>query len=168
MAPDDGQIAAEFGGQPPAPGAGGPVRVVVDLAAPDGRGPLVKEPHQGADQAGLTLAPFPEQNDVVSRDQRPLEVRQHRLAEPDDARKRVAAGPDHGQQVPSYLLPDPAVFVPASPQFGERGNGRWKLTLGVWLHNSRLCGRRGPWHVAQVTGQAPAPGRTWHTSIPWR
>jgi hypothetical protein len=73
------------------------VRVVVDLAAGDNRRPLVEQPDQGADQAGLTLASFPEHDDVVAGDQGPLEMRQYGLPEPDDAGKRIVPGPHHGQ-----------------------------------------------------------------------
>ena len=113
VSPGDGQVVAEFGGEPSAPRAGGLVGMVVDLAARDDRGPLVEQPDQGADQPGLTLATLPEQDDVVPRDQGPLQVRQHGLAEPDDAGKRILPGPHHGQQVLSDLRSDPEVFVTA-------------------------------------------------------
>ena len=38
-----------------------------------------------ADQPGLALAALAEQDDVVPGEQRPLEVGQHGLVEPDDA-----------------------------------------------------------------------------------
>ena len=89
--------------------------MVVDLAARDGRAPLVEQPDQGADQPGLTLPALAEQDDVVPRDQGALEVGQYGLAESDDAGERILAGSHHGQQVFSYFRPDPAVFMAARP-----------------------------------------------------
>ncbi len=158
VAPGDGQVVAEFGGDPPAPRAGGLVRVVVDLAARDDRGPLVEQSDQGADQPGLTLAALSEQDDVVARDQGPLQVRQHGLAEPDDAGERILTGPHHGQQVRSDFLPHAAVLVTAGAELGEGagpgGRGRWLaglVMLAVLVHPSRLCRDRRSSHMSQVT-----------------
>src|SRR5579862_864738 len=111
--PGDGELITELGSEPAAPRAARLVRMVVDLAALHGWGPLVEQPGQGADQAGLTLTALPEQDDVVPRDQGPLEVRQDGLAEPDDAREGVLPGPHHGKQVLPDLVLDAAVHVTA-------------------------------------------------------
>ena len=87
--------------------------MVVDLAALDGRGPLIEQPGQGPDQPGLTLAAFAEQDDVVPGDQGPLEVGQDGLVEPDDAGEGILSGPHHGEQVLPYLCLDAAVYVTA-------------------------------------------------------
>ena len=64
--------------------------MVVDLAALDGRSPLVEQPAEGADKPGLALAALPEQDDVVPGDEGALEVRQDGLAESDDAGEGVS------------------------------------------------------------------------------
>ena len=162
--PGDGQVITELAGEPAAPRAGGRVGVVVDLAARDGRGPLVEQPGQRADQPRLTLAAFPEQDDVVPGDQRALEVRQDGLAEPDDAGERILPGPHHGEQVLPDLFLNAAVFVPAGAQLTEGGGGRraaagvgrfpptrvWTVGAVIWLHYSTLCRHRGCSHTAQV------------------
>ena len=87
--------------------------MVVDLAALDGRSPLIEQPGQGPDQPGLTLAAFAEQDDVVPGDQGALEVGQDGLAEPDDAGEGILSGPHHDEQVVPYLFLDAAVYVTA-------------------------------------------------------
>src|SRR5579863_4202031 len=102
--------------------------MVVDLAALHGWGPLVEQPGQGADQPGLTLAALPEQDDVVPRDQGPLEVGQDGLAEPDDAGERVPPGPHHGEQVVPDLVFDAAVLVTACTQLAQGSSRRRRAT----------------------------------------
>ena len=75
----------------------GCVRVVADLAALDDRAPLVEQARERAHEAGLALAALAEQDEVVSGEQRRLELGQHGLLEADHARgrrpRRPAAGP---------------------------------------------------------------------------
>src|SRR5262249_14956995 len=115
MAPDDRQVVAELGRQPPAARTNRGVRVVVYLAALDGRGPVVEQPGHRADQPGLPLAALAEQDDVVPGDERALDVRQDTLVEPDDAGKPVLPGPHPREQGLSYFLLDASVDVPAPP-----------------------------------------------------
>ena len=109
----------ELGGEALAPCAHRRIRMVVDLAAGHHRCPFVQQAAERADQPRLPLPPLAEQDDVVPGDQRPLEVRQYGLAEPDDAGERVLASAQPGQQVFSYLRPDPTVFVTAHAQLGN-------------------------------------------------
>src|SRR5260370_29968032 len=156
------------------------VGMIVDLAALDGRGPLIEQPAQGADQPGLTLAASPEQDDVVPGDQGALEVGQRGLPEPDDAGKGILPGPHHGEQILPYLSLDTAVYVPARAQFAESGDGG-RLTaarggviprtlarrggacgacvvmLAVLLHHSTVCRDRTSLHLAQFSGRVPGP-----------
>src|ERR1017187_3272790 len=100
------RLVAELPRQPAAPAADRGDRMVVDLAAGDHRRPLVEQAGQGADQPGLALAALAEQDNVVTGDQRPLQVREYGIAESEDAGKRIAAGPQPGQQVLPYLVLD--------------------------------------------------------------
>ena len=56
-------------------------RVLVELAADEDRRPLVEQPDEGADQAGLALAALAEQDEVVAGDDRPLDLGQHGVLE---------------------------------------------------------------------------------------
>ena len=93
------QVVAGLGGEPGTAGAAGRVRVVVDLAALDDRRPLVQQAGQRADQPRLALAALTQQDHVVPGDDRALEVRQHGLAESDDARERGLTGAQVLEQV---------------------------------------------------------------------
>jgi hypothetical protein len=153
VAPDDRQVLAELFGQPPAPGTHRHVRVVVDLASGHRGRPLVEQPDQGPDQPGLTLAALAEQDHVVTGQQGPLEVREHRVPEADDPGETVLAGPHPGQQVLPDLLFDAPVHVAVRAQFTQRGCGRWPpmprggmTMLAVWLHHSTLCPSTGCSH----------------------
>ena len=66
----------------------GVVRMLAELGAGDHRRPLVEQPGQRAQQSGLALPAFAEQDEVVAGDQRPLQLRQHGVLEAEDA------GPD--------------------------------------------------------------------------
>jgi len=65
--------------------------LVVDLAARDDGRPLVEKFTEGADQPRLPLAALPEQDDVVSCEQCPLDMGEHSLVEADDAREPGSA-----------------------------------------------------------------------------
>jgi hypothetical protein len=127
--PADRQVVSQLGGETPAPRAGRVVGMVVDLAALDDRSPLIKQPAEGADQPGLTLAALPEQDEVVPGDQGALQVRQHGLPEPHDAGEGVLPGSHLGEQVLPYLVLDAAVLVTARAQLGHRGGAR-RLAAG--------------------------------------
>ncbi len=160
VSPGDRQVIAKLGGQPAAPRAGRLVRMVVDLAARDGRRPLVEQPGQGADQPGLTLAALAEQDDVVPGDQGTLEVGQDGLAEPDDAGKGIPTRPHHGEQVVPDLFLDAAVRVAAGAQRSDGGGG-WLAgvrMLAVLLHHSTVCRDPGSLPSALFWPGTPDPG----------
>jgi hypothetical protein len=69
----------------------------------------------------------------VPGDERPFDVREDRLAEPDDAGKPVIAAAHSRQQVLPDLLLDASVDVSARAKFAERGHLRMLL---VTLHTS--------------------------------
>jgi hypothetical protein len=55
------------------------VRVVVDLAAGHDRHPLVEQAGERPDDAGLGLTALAEEDHVVAREQRVLQLRHHRV-----------------------------------------------------------------------------------------
>src|SRR5262249_24016963 len=109
------------------------VRMVVDLASGDGGGPLVEQAGQRPDQPGLTLAALAEQDDVVSGDQSPLQVRADRVVEAQDAGEWILGSPQPGDQVLPHLVLDAAVAVAARAQLAQSLNVRG--LLAVWLHH---------------------------------
>ena len=66
--------------------------------------PLVEQADQRAQQPGLALAALAEQHDVVAGEQRPLDLRDDRVGEAVQARPRVLAGAQAGEQVVADLL----------------------------------------------------------------
>jgi hypothetical protein len=124
------QPVAELGGKPPAARAGRRHRVIVDLAAGDRRRPLVQQAGEGADQTRLALAALAEQDHVVPGDQGALQVRQHGLAEADDAGEWILAGPHRGDQVLPDLFLDAARLLAAGTQLADSGDGRSWLPGG--------------------------------------
>ena len=100
------------------------VGVIVDLAPLDSRRPVVEQPGQRPDESGLALAALAEQDHVVTRDDRALQVRQHGLAEADDAGKRVPTGAHRLEEVVPQLLLDGAKLVPAGPELSQRADIR--------------------------------------------
>ena len=68
----------------------------------------------------------------MAGDDGPFQVRQHGLAEADDAGKRVLAGAQGGQQVLAHLLLDGPELVPAGAQLAHGGGGAAGL-YARWL-----------------------------------
>src|SRR5690606_12149837 len=117
--PGHRQLVAQLLGEGLAASAGGRVRVVVDLAAVDDRGPLVEEPGDGADEPGLALAALTEQDQVVTGEQRPFEMGQDSVVEAHDAREPGFACTEPGQQVLADLGFDGAMNVAALSQLAK-------------------------------------------------
>ncbi len=101
--PGDRCVVAELGEQQPASGTHRRVGMVVDLAAGDHRRPLVQQADQGADQTGLALSPLAEEDDVVTGQQRPFHLGEHRVVEADDAGEPVLAAGHSGKGVVPQL-----------------------------------------------------------------
>ena len=89
--PDDVEILTALGGQPAAARAHRRVRMIVDLASGDGRGPFVEQAGERPDQPGLSLSAFAKQHDVMASEQGPLDVWQDGRVEPHDAGEAVLA-----------------------------------------------------------------------------
>ena len=97
------------------------------LGALDDRRPLVEQADEAAQQAGLALAALAEQHHVVAGEQGPLELRDHGGVEAVDARPRVAALLQRGQQVRAELLAQVQLPVSGGAQLAERPDGRgWR------------------------------------------
>jgi hypothetical protein len=75
------------------------VGAAVDLAPGDDRRGGVEQVDQPTDQPRLRLAPFAEQDQVLTGEQRPFELGQHRVVVADDAGGQRVAGPQPGDQV---------------------------------------------------------------------
>jgi len=137
---------------------------------------LIEQAGQGADQPGLTLAAFAEQDDVVLGDQGALEVRQDGLPEPYDAGKGILPGSHPGEQVLPDLVLDTAVLMAAGSQLGQGGQARrlaasrsgrgrrvgWRtrvMMLAVLLHHSTVCRDRTSSHPSRPGRRPPGPRR---------
>ena len=66
----------------------------MQLAALDDRSPLVEEADEGAQETGLALTALTEQDEIVSGQQRALELGPNGVLDPDDAGERVDASPE--------------------------------------------------------------------------
>ncbi len=97
--PGDRGVVAEFSDQQPAPDARRSIGMIVDFATSDHRCPLVQQPHQGSDQAGLALPTFPEEDDVVPGEQSAFDLGEHGVLEADDAGEAVLAVRHPGEGV---------------------------------------------------------------------
>ena len=108
-------------------------RVLVELAADEHRRPLVEQADEGADQAGLALAALAEQDEVVAGDERPLDLGQHGVLEPDHAGQAGLAAAEPGQQVGAELGLDRAEGGAAVAELaeGRGGGGRGALRRDV-------------------------------------
>jgi hypothetical protein len=105
--------------------------VVVDLTALDHRRPLVEQAAEGADQAGLALAAFAEEYEVVPGEQGALQVGHHRVVEPDDAREPGLAGPETGKEVVAYLIFDRPVDMTTGTEFAKCRRSRVHCPLSL-------------------------------------
>ena len=86
----------------------------------DHRRPLVKQPDQRAQQPGLALAAFAEQDEVVTRDQRPLQLRQYGVVEAQDAWPDLVSLGQRGQQILADFLLDSPFTMAGGTQFADR------------------------------------------------
>ena len=160
--PRYGQVIAELRLKTAATGADRRVRVVVDLAAGDGRRPLVEQFAEGADKPRLPLAALPEQDDVVARKQGALDMGEHSLVEANDAREPFLSRAHAREQVLSDLLLHGAVEVAALFQVAQSG---WPAVgsaciefLAAVLHTSQTMSAL---RVLHLRGAATA------INVPW-
>ena len=113
------QIIAERGGPPDRLRGDRRVGMLAEFGAPDHRGPLVEQADQCPQQPGLALTALTEEHEVVARDQRPLQLRQHGVVEAQDSRPDLVTFGQPGQQVfPDFLFDSPFT-VPGGTQFAD-------------------------------------------------
>lgn len=96
--------------------------MLTQFGAGDHRRPLVEQADQRAQQPGLALAPFAEQDEVVSRDQRPFELGQDGVVESQNARPdgcAVRPVGQCGQQIFADFLLDSPFTVTGGTQFAD-------------------------------------------------
>ena len=87
------------------------VGMLSQLGPGDHRRPLVEQAGQRAQQPSFALAAFAEQNEIVTGDQRPLQLRQHGVVESEDARPDFVALGQRRQQILADFLLDPPLTV---------------------------------------------------------
>ena len=100
----------------------GVVGVVVDLGAFDDGEPLVEQADQGTDDTGLGLAALAEEYEVVSGQDRVLELGHHGLFETEDTGDERAVGRDGLGRVAPHLLGH-RHRLPTGCRAGRRSNG---------------------------------------------
>jgi hypothetical protein len=93
--------------------------VLAQLRAGDHRRPVVEQTGQRAQQPRLALSAFTEQHHVVPGDQGALQLRDHGVLEAEDARPRVAALGQRGQQVFPDFLFDAPLAMPGGLQLAD-------------------------------------------------
>ncbi len=84
--------------------------------------PLVEQPGQRPQQPGLALTAFAEQHEVVTRDQRPLQLGQYGVVETKDPGPDVAglrALGQRGQQIFAEFLLDSPFTMTGGTQFAD-------------------------------------------------
>ncbi len=140
------------------------VGVVVDLGAGDDRCPLVEQPDQGADHAGLRLAALAQQDDVVSGQDRVLQLGHHGVLEPEHAGDEALAGRDGLGGVAPHLLGHRNRLPPRGEEVGERtGAGRRGASgrRGPGSRKGRSAERGRPWGEAYASDLRGGAARRW-------
>jgi len=99
------------------------VGVLAELGAGDHRRPLVEQPDQRAQQAGLALAALAEQDHVVPGDQGALELGDDGVLEAVQPRPRVAALAQRVEEVVAHLLAQRLLDMAGGAQLSDRADG---------------------------------------------
>ena len=87
-----------------------------------GRVALVEQSGQRAKQPGLALTAFTEQNEIVARDQRPLQLGQDGVVESQNARPdgfTISAFGEACEQIFAYFLLDSPFTMTGGTQFAD-------------------------------------------------
>ena len=120
MHPVDRRVVAEFLDQIASVFRNGVVRIVIDLATCDDRHPLVEQPGERTDHARLGLTALAEEDHVVTRQQRVLELRHHRVFVAGYSFEERFAGRDLLDGVLAHLLLDGSRHPPRSSKLPQR------------------------------------------------
>ena len=118
--PVDRRVVTEFGDEVAGMLRDRRVRVVVDLAAGDDRHPLVEQTRERADHARLRLPSLAEEDHVVARQQRVLQLRHHRVLVARHAREQRLARSNLLDGVLANLLLDGPRHPPRLAQRTQR------------------------------------------------
>ena len=117
--PPDLKVVTARGSPPDRLGRDRRVGVLVQFGALDHRRPLVEQVRQRPQQPGLALTALTEQHDVVTCDERTLQLRDDGVLETQDSGPHVAALAQCRQQVlPDFFL-DSALAMPGGPQLAD-------------------------------------------------
>ena len=152
--PGDGGGVAHFVNDATGIGADGVIGVVVKFAAVDDGDVFVQQVDHGANQAGLGLAAFAQQDDVLAGQDGVFQLRDNGLLEADDAGEHRLFGADFGNQVAADFLAHGHGLIAAVAQFAEGGRqgvgGHAGTSFDSGRHRARLCGcrqysKRGEW-----------------------
>ena len=106
--PRDGRIVPELAQLVATGFANGCGRMVANLTTGDVRDPFVQQRNQHADQPRLGLPAQSQQDEIVARQNRVDDLRDHRLLETDDAREERLALLQFAQQILAQLILDAA------------------------------------------------------------
>ena len=98
--------------------------------AGDDRHPLVEQPGERADHAGLGLAPLAQEDHVVAGEQRVLELREDGVLVAEHAGEQRLAGADPGDGVAPHLLLDRDGLPARLAELAEGGDGSAKTIPG--------------------------------------
>ena len=120
MDPHDRRVLAVLGDEIAGVAGHRGVGVVVDLAAGNDRHPLVEQAGQGADHAGLRLAPLAEEDHVMAGQEGVLQLREDGLLVAEHAVEQRLAGGDAGNRVGADLLLDRTRHPSGVTQLADR------------------------------------------------
>src|SRR6266542_275878 len=130
-----------------------------------------------ANEAGLGLASFPQQDEVVAGQDAPLQRGQYRVVEADDRGEQRLPLLQSIQEVLAELILDGAVGIPGGSKLGDRrrpgsivrygGIGHGVQGTGKPWNGSRSGGRASG-HAGGTSGRCPAKAsRRWRLSGTW-
>ncbi len=125
--PLDGQGVAQLCGPAPRLDGDGFERVLTELGAGENRRPLVEQAHEAPQEPGLPLPPLAEENDVVAREQGPLELGDDAGGEAVQSRPGVPTRRERGEEVVADLHVDRAGDLAGRAQLAD---GARRRTLG--------------------------------------
>ena len=143
LQPGNGRIVPLLGHNAPPVRAERMIRIIIQLAARDNRNPLVQQVHHLPNQPRLRLPPFPQQDDVLPRQNGILQLRNHRLLKADDAGESRLLRPYLANQIAADFRPHRRRFVAAVAQLPQRGGeSRSGVSVGISGHCARPCRRQ--------------------------
>ena len=95
-------------------------RIVVDLASGENGDLRVQKIHELPQNSALGLTPQPEENEVVSGQDRVYDLGDDRVPVPDDPRKQVFTVPKLPQEIQTHLVPHGAGLITGLPELTYR------------------------------------------------